>query len=647
MMSALPLLFLLLAPEQAFAAAPAPPARPNVVLVTLDTVRADRMGFLGSRLGLTPNLDALARQSVVFERAYAQAPMTTVSHATLLTGTYPQFHGVDDFGVPLPAAVPYLPDLLRKAGYRTGAFVGSLVLEPQEGLASGFDRGFHVYDAGFRGKRGDEDRYQSVERRGAAVMARAVPWLDQRSPFFLWVHLFDAHAPYDPPPPFAGRYRASPYDGEIAYVDRTVGSLLEALRAKGLFEKTLIVVASDHGEGLGDHGEETHGVFLYDATIHVPLIVKMPAGRFAGRVEKSRVSLVDVAPTVLNALGLPVSSPMQGVSLLPLIQGSASPDRPSFSETTYPSRAFGWSGLTAWRSDRFLFVRAPRPELYDVVADPAAKSDLSQSRRDDLRRVALQEEAFRKRTTAPLSAGAGGDKPNQAVSELLSLGYVGGRTPSSGNADPKDKISIANAVHAAIAAVERGDSQKAAQLLQPIVAADPRNHLALTQLGIAQSRLGRYRDAIAALQTSVDLDPQALLAQYELGRVLFETNRFPEAAERFRVVVAGMPGWADARFALASALARTERKPEAVRELQAVLALDENHFQAHLLLGRLLTISGEPEAALPRLQRAVELEPQSAEARHFLADNYEQLGRGNDAQRERIRAQQLERKPAE
>src|SRR5262245_21053858 len=308
-------------------------AKPNILLITLDTVRADRMGFLGSTRGLTPALDALAKQSLVFTRAYAQAPITTVSHATILTGTYPPFHGVRDFGTPLPDNVPFLPEIARQAGYRTGAFVASLILDPRAGTAPGFERGFDVYDAGFRLRRPGEDRYQTIERRADDVVARAIAWIgggagrvggagrsvvaqdfspaERRTPWFAWVHLFDAHDPYDPPRDLKARFAAAPYDGEIAAVDRAVGALLRSVGPD-----TIVVVAGDHGEALGDHGEDTHGVFLYDATLHVPLIVRAP-GRPAARVT-SRVRLADVAPTILDAAGLRIPAPMQGESLVRL-----------------------------------------------------------------------------------------------------------------------------------------------------------------------------------------------------------------------------------------------------------------------------------------------------------------------------------------
>jgi choline-sulfatase len=624
---------------------------PSVLVVTLDTVRADRMGFLGSQRDLTPNLDRLASRCVVFENAYAQAPMTTVSHATLLSGTYPQYHGVNDFGVPLPSSVPYLPDVFHKAGYRTGAFVGSLILEPQAGLAPGFDRGFATYDAGYRPRRGGEDRYQSIERRADEVVTRALRWLGGPGgpPFFLWVHLYDAHAPYDPPAPFAARYRSAPYDGEVAYVDHAVGRLVEALEASGRLDELVVVIASDHGEGLGDHGEDTHGVFLYDATIHVPLLLKLPRGRSAGTRVKARVSLVDVAPTVLQAVQLPIPPTMQGESLLPTLSGSGR-DRPAYSETTYPRRAFGWSALASWRADRFLYVQAPRRELYDLVSDPAAARNLADGRAIVADRIATQMAEFRRRTQAgsPTEGGAVKLDPS-ALERLAALGYAAGGTGSEASGasgiDPKDKVGLANAVHAAMTAAEDGNPGKAISLLEGVVAGNPQMHLAQMELGIAFSRQGHYAAALGPLRKAIELEPDALLGHYEMGLALFQMGSLEAAAEQFQIVTTTMPDFTDARFALASVQARINRLASAVENLEAVLGRDPQHFRAHLLLGRILTVQGSFQAALPHLQRAVDIDSRSSEAHHFLADDYEQLGRGTDAQRERIRAQQLERKP--
>ena len=391
-------------------------ARPNIILITLDTTRADRMGFLGSRRGLTPNLDAMARQGVVFTRAYSHVPITTASHATILTGTYPQFNRVNDFGVPLSPRLPYLPDLLRAQGYHTGAFVGSLILDALDGTAPGFDRGFEVYDAGFHLRRPGTDRYQSVERRAGEVVNHALAWVSQlpNGPFFLWVHLYDAHHPYDPPPPFKARFASQPYDGEIAYVDSVVGKLLHELKTRGVYEGAAIAVMADHGESLGAHGEETHGVFLYDETIRVPLVIKLPHEGGVGKRVENRVELVDVLPTLLQVVGIEVPAEVQGESLLGMMKagnGEAAElfrDRPAYSESDYPHTAFGWSAERSLRTGKYLYIQAPRQELYDQTADPNEVHDLSGTSTAVSGTLAGQVNVFRAKTSnsreAPKSA---------------------------------------------------------------------------------------------------------------------------------------------------------------------------------------------------------------------------------------------------
>jgi arylsulfatase A-like enzyme/Tfp pilus assembly protein PilF len=600
------------------------PRRPNILLVTLDTTRADRMGFLGSTRGLTPALDAFARKAIVFTRAYSQAPVTTVSHATLLTGTFPPAHRVTDFGAPLPATAPYLPHLLHDAGYQTAAFVGSLILDPRNGTAPGFDRGFDVYDAGFRLRRPGDDRYRSVERRGDEVAARALAWLSAHAsaPTFLWVHLFDPHDPYDPPADLKRRFAAAPYDGEIAAVDRLVGRLVQAADAD-----TIVAIAADHGESLGDHGEDTHGVFLYDEVLHVPLVVRVRAANTGARVD-TRVRLADLAPTLLEAAGLTIPPAMQGESLMRLAG-----DRPVYAETEYPRRAFGWSPLAAWRNDRFLLVRAPKPELYDLVADPNAAKNLADTRARVVDGMAAELQQFLiasdrsgglatpKLGVARPSEGGSGATPvdPELAKRLAALGYISGTNAASrAGVDPKDRIAVANALHHAVVAVEDGAFQKAVPLLEQVTASEPEIPLAQLQLGIARLRLKQYARAIAPLTKAVALEPDQLFGQYELGVALYETGDLQASARHLAIVAARMPGWADARYSLGSVYARIDRVQDALAELRAALGLEPKHFRANLLLGRILTLQNQPHAAIPFLRTAVEVDPKSTEARAFL-----------------------------
>jgi len=630
--------------------APDAQQKPNILLVTLDTTRADRMGFLGSTRGLTPSLDALAHESVVFTRAYAQAPITTVSHATILTGTFPPGHRVNDFGAPLPASVPYLPELLRQAGYRTAAFVGSLILDPRSGTAPGFDRGFDVYDAGYRVRRPGEDRYRTLERRGSEVLARALAWLGTQGgqPFFLWVHFYDPHDPYDPPAEFKRRFAAAPYDGEIASVDQLVGRLVDAVTSKSAAGNAIVAVAADHGEALGDHGEETHGLFLYDATLHVPLLVRLPARQNAAKRIASRVRLADLAPTLVQAAGLSVPPAMQGESLLPLI--AKSEDRPSYAETDYPRRGFGWAPLASWRSDRFLFVRAPRPELYDQVTDEPAARNLAATRGRVADAMDREMEQFIVR-----SAGASGSADKASVdpevaAKLAALGYVsgsGGAAPNATGVDPKYKVAIANALHDAVVAVEDGEFQKAIPLLERVTASDPDIPLAQLQLGVARARQRQYTRAIPALRKAIALQPDTMIAHYELGVALYEAGDLKASAGELEIVAAKMPKWADARYSLGSVYARIDRIPDATKELRAAIELEPRHYRANLLLGRILALSGHADAAVAHLRTAVEVQPSSAEAHEFLADAYDKVGDRSAAAQERQRADEVRaKKPA-
>jgi arylsulfatase A-like enzyme/cytochrome c-type biogenesis protein CcmH/NrfG len=636
-------LFVLL-PSQAVASDP-----PSVILITLDTVRADRMGFLGSKLGVTPQLDALASQSVVFERSYSQAPLTPVSHATILTGTYPRFHGVRDFGSRLPDSPPYLPAIFRARGYHTAAFVSSIILDPQNGFAPGFERGFDIYDAGFhRGKRG-EPRLGSIQRRGEETVARALAWLqkNRQGPVFLWVHIWDAHDPYDPPAPFKERFPTTPYDACVAYVDATVGKLLAGLRSADLYDSALIAVMSDHGESLGDHGENTHGVFLYDSTIRVPLLIKFPGAKFAGQKVSSRASLVDVAPTILTVVQAPVPAQMQGQSLISLVGSKTAADRPSLAENEYSHRGFGWSSLEALRASNFLFVKAPQPELYNQTADPAQERNVYENNKLAAVKLAGQLDTFLKRaaTNAPQTSDAPLDQ--QSVDKLKALGYVAssgtGTAPS--DVDPKTHIQVANDLHDANLKIEEGKEAAAIPLLERVVNSDPQIPHAQYFLGVAYKELRQYDKAILHLDKAIRLVPDSMMGQYEMALALYAKGELKTSATHLEVVVQHSPDWTDARFSLAAIYARTDRLPEALANLDVTLQLDPDHYRANLLRGRILSLQGDSAGALPNLEKAAIVEPKSVEAHQFLSEAYAKLGQEENAAREQAAAQRL-RSPA-
>ena len=617
-----------------------PAHHPNVVLITIDTTRADRMGFLGSKRGLTPNLDALAQHSVVFSRAYAHVPLTTASHTTILTGTYPQFNHVNDFGVPLSPQLPYLPDLLHQHGYHTAAFVGSLILDPLDGTAPGFDRGFDTYDAGFHLRRQGADRYKTVERRAAVVVDHALAWLrrPRKGPFFLWVHVYDPHDPYDPPPPFKARFASQPYDGEIAYVDSSLAKLFAGLRKAGVYDDTVIAVMADHGESLGAHGEETHGVFLYDETLHVPLLIKPAKSLVSEKRVDARVGLVDVAPTLLREAGFEVPAAMQGEPLLEKQNQASEQDRPAYAETDYPHRAFGWSALRALRLGKYLYIQAPERELYNQTVDADSAHNVASSSAAVADTMAAQLDEFRRKTAQSLMQLAKPD-PEQ-MKKLQAVGYVGSDSSEAkttavlSGADPKQKIEVSNLLHDAMFDVEDARYQQAVPLLERVLKEQPEMPVANMQYGMAEARLKNYEQAIPPLQKAVKLLPDSGMGHYELGLALFETGDWKAAAPEFEAAVAGAPRWADAHFSLAAVYARIDRVPEAMTELDTTLSLEPDHYRANLLRGRILSLQGNPEAALGNLEKAVQVQPQSQEAHLFLGGAYAQLGRDADAQRE-------------
>lgn len=642
----LPLVPLLLLASVCAQAAPS-----NIILITLDTTRADRMGFLGSSRGLTPNLDALAKQCAVFTRAYAQEPLTTPSHAALLTGTYPQFNHVADLGAALAKDLPYLPNILRRRGYHTAAFVGAYILDPKSHTAPGFDRGFDTYDAGFHKRRAGENRYSSVERRAEDVVKHALAWLNKhpQGPFFLWLHFYDPHDPYDPPEPFKGRFASAPYDGEIAYTDSVLGKFFATLRTRGLYQGTLIAAAADHGEAFGEHGELRHGIFLYDETIHVPLLFKLPGGRSAGRRVENRVALADVAPTILRLTGLPVPAAMQGQSLADHIKAPMAtdkiPDHAIYSETDYPRRAFGWSALRSWRTGKYLYVQAPRRELYDQSVDPKALRNLAPDSKAIAETVEAQLDAFHDKTSSAQTEQPKLD-PAQAE-DLRALGYLAsdaGRGDTSSKVagtDPKDKIETANLLHQALVDMEEDRYEDAIPRLERVTRDEPSASTAFLELGRAYVHLKNYEKALPVLRQAVEKMPESGIAHYELGLAMVKMGQWESALPEFQAAVVVTPSSAQLHFYLGAVFARLKRVPEATKEFEKSLQQDPDHYQANLVYGHMLVLEGEPAAALPKLQKAAKLQPDSGEPHRYLADAYAQLGQEASAHRERLLAERL------
>lgn len=502
-------------PEAAIAGAP-------VVLISVDTLRSDRLPFYGYGKVETPALSALRADSTLFERAYTSAPLTLPAHVSLLTGLLPDRHGVhDNLGYAVRADAELLAEVLRRAGYATGGAVSSVVLSG----ASGISRGFDFWDDSVAPTRPNQ-ALNRVQRPGAETEASLEAWVGtvRERPFLAFLHLYEPHSPYDPPEPFRSRY-ADPYDGEVAAADAIVGRFLDFLRARGLYDRSLIVFLSDHGEGLGEHGENEHGVFLYREVLQVPLLLKLPKGSEPGRASiATPVHLTDVFATLVAAAGPAASRPPAGaVSLIDVARGGDVPSRRLYAETFFPRIHFGWSELRSLLDDRWHYVEAPRSELYDLAQDPGEKRDLSSALPPAFRAMRIEMEKLRTGFSAP------GAVDPEAAKQLASLGYLSsGASAGDGPLDdPKDHIGTVQEMKDALADLMEGRPAKAVERTDRLLTANPRMLDIWELRSQALTRLGRADESIAALKKTVELAPAGsthyvrLLANHllELGRI--------------------------------------------------------------------------------------------------------------------------------
>lgn len=642
-------------------------APPNVVLITVDTLRPDRLGAYGSQRALTPAIDALAARGTVFESAFTVAPVTLPAHATLLTGRLPARHGIrGNSFYALPETEIPLAQVLRQQGYRTGAFVGAAVLDGRFGLNRGFDRYDDSVPAG-------APAGLIAERRAGTVVASAIEWLaDPRpQPFFLWVHLFDPHHPYEAPEPLGSQFAGAPYDAEVAYVDQEIGRLLRALTSRDLTRGTVIVLTSDHGESLGEHGEQTHGVFLYDATLRVPLIMAGPGLPEGKRVRGDPVSLADVMPTLLGLIDVQAPPELDGHDLFttPL------PRREFvYAETYLPRDFYNWSELHALRSSRMKFIDGPVPELYDLQIDP---EELENQASGDPRAV-----EHLTRTCQMLAAGS--ERTIRMVPDadlagrLRSLGYVAGaapdspgRAPSPNRPDPKDLLHLVRRLDEALAYRRAGQLETAVRLLRDIQQEDPGNYLAAHTLADALFDLGRDADAVAAYRMAMR-GRQFAYYHYRLGLLLERQRDYAAAAREFgslarlsedsveeilaraeslldrgalaaaqayleELAEAGVRG-ADFDLRLADLRARTGQLDRAADGLRQAVerdpandALRKAHAQVLTALGVSRGEAGDLDGAVAAFRRALALAPTNADAMANLALTHLRQGNSDAA----------------
>lgn len=600
----------------------------NLVLVTIDTLRADRLGCYGYSKAETPNLDRLAANGALFENAVTQAPLTAPSHASMFTGLTPVQHGVRDTGgFVLDSRHTTVAEALSEQGWDTAAFVGASVLKK----SFGFAQGFAVYDDQMPKSTPGASGTEFPERRAAEVVDRASQWLNGRGTekrFFLWVHLFDPHGPYDPPLPFREKHSGRPYDGEVAYTDHQLGRLLQSVPGN-----TLIAVLSDHGESLGDHGEHTHGVFLYDSTLRIAFLLSGP-GVSKGLRVKQQARAMDLPRTLLELTGVPAPEPMRGASLVPALAGreAAAPD--SYGETLYSNLNMGWAELRSIRTDRWKYVRAPKPELYDLREDPGETNNVIAAHPSEGRelesRLGSSQEKVETSAVDP-----------KTMAQLRSLGYLGGASPGARKLtgtgiDPKDRVEVLRLLFGASADSGVPAAQRI-PLLRQALQLDPANPAIYYQLGLEYShagnaagaldlyraglrngvktawlysrmagillRQGRRDEAIASFEKAAQLNPADSESMSDLGLAYLESGKPNDAERIFKWSLAA--GGAD--FALTHnglGLVAIEKQDLAAARghFEKAVSLDPGLLEAQLNLGRIYKIGGDRQRARERFE---------------------------------------------
>lgn len=651
----LPAWLLLLILALAAVVFPATESKPNILLITIDTLRADRLGCYGYARAQTPNIDRIASEGVLFMNAVSHVPLTRPSHTSIFTGLFPYQHGVHDNIAPtLPAKFPTLAEILKGKGYQTAAFVASFVVNSQSGL----NRGFDVYDDEFNPQKQPTSFALNLEKRGGDVYLEFADWMAHRNakPYFAWVHLYDPHFPYAPPPPYSTNFAERPYDGEVAYADDIVGRILKLLD-----NKTLLVLASDHGESLGDHGENAHSYFIYDSTLHVPLMFRWPGVLPAKQQVSGQTRLVDLLPTILDLLSLPSPQGISGVSLKPWLLDSKrpAPVLTSYCETYTPLLHFGWSALIGARTTQWKYIDAPRPELYDLTSDPkeltnsiAQRTAEVKTMRDWLSRSGALTAQESQQTTTELD-------PEQ-LEKLASLGYAGVPTQRAQTgkplADPKDKLEdfkvFNQVIREGIEAFQQERYTEAAQKFQQLAGKDnpsfevhyylgrsllrsksydrarveldraieilPHFLPAYRDLSEAYEGLKNARQAEAVLQHGLEVSPNQPLLVQSLSWLYQRQGRLSEAEKVLVPEIREHPEDTESRFRLAAVYRDTNRAEEAIAQLKEIVKRQPSDPDAHNQLGMLYGGNGRLAEALAEFEAAAKLSPKDRDIQHNL-----------------------------
>jgi arylsulfatase A-like enzyme/Tfp pilus assembly protein PilF len=639
------------------------PDQLNVLLITLDTTRWDRVGAYGDRTAATPNLDRLAGEGVLFEQAISPAPLTLPAHSTIFTGLLPPKHGVrDNGGYVLDPKHATLAAALKESGRQTGAFVGAFVLDRKFGLDAGFDTYYDKFDLSKR----RSVSLASISRRAGQVVDNAMPWLEEHSsrPFFAWLHFYDAHSPYEPPEPFRSRFPDRPYAGEIAYVDFQIGRVLQWLDTRQLSERTIVIVIGDHGESLNEHGEGTHGLFIYESTTRVPFIVRTPYSRVQPRRVPGVVRSEDVMPTVLELVGRQPREAVDGRSLVPMLTGAANDlNLDAYSESLYARNHYGWSELRALRAGRFKYIATTRPELYDLERDPEERKNVIDERRPLADRMA--QELQRVATEAPGLSGGPSPVDPETRERLSALGYIGSFTNTARKEgetlpDPKDRIDVFNLMTSAQESSGDEETDAAIVRLKTVVAQDPNILDAWVMLGNEYSRkrdfktaleqykralqinpsydlatinlantyraLGQYDAALVGYERYLEKDPRNALVRYQMGELYVDLGRLEPAEAAFRQALTDDTRVAAARNALGVVAFKRGDLTKAEQEVRAALAQKEDVRLAHFNLALIAEQRGDLQTAAVEYQKEIDMQASAYKAAFNLARLREQQG---------------------
>jgi len=562
----------------------------NVILITLDTTRADRLGCYGFPNVETPTLDLLASRGVRFERCYAQTPLTLPSHTSIMTGTLPMFHGIrDNGGFLVPQQMETMAELFKDKGYATGAFIAAYVLDSKWGLNQGFDTYFDRFDL----SKFKRISLGTVQRPGNEVLDEALPWLEKKKEdrFFAWIHFYDPHTPYEPPPPYDERYAAHPYLGEIAFTDSQVGRVWQFLEANDLVRSTLLVIAGDHGESLGEHEETAHGFFVYQGAIHVPLIFVTPFAPFQGRVSARVSALTDILPTVCEMAGLPIPAEVQGRSLLPFFGRPKRQDGSlAYSETYYPRFHYGWSELRSVQNAEYKLILAPVPELYDVVRDPKEQRNLVYLEKRVFEQMSAEAEAFIAAAGRNAYETDTSKIDEETKEKLAALGYIGSFTDPAklkgkklGN--PKEKIAVFNELSRA------------------------------REMGMGD----KPDEAIEIIKGLIAVDPDITDAYFSIGNIYFQQQKFREAIDYFQQVLERKPDDTFAAINIALSYEGLGKLDDAERFILDYIAKGFEESQLYFMLGSMSFAQKKYDKAIPYFEKCLSLNPESASSHNFLA----------------------------